>query len=439
MSLFKELSSEFTSRRDVIRNAEATRTRKCFALLEIVCFPLSFASILALLLQFALALAGYGDYVPEVWIRYVSPVLLAGAVGYLTNWLAIMMLFRPYNRKRWLFFWPQGMIPRNKAAIAAKLGDAVGNGLLSPDRIADELRMQAVSFLRRPDVIVSIKEQFQSFFANHQEKVIRFLVPEVQHTILNAVDGMITSGKVRDFWNDVVQPYLTDEENCRKIAGTIVDLIRQNSSGLTDQIRDRLRAHLEKKIDGIPLINIFSEDIAKWVIAFFADRESMQKMLADWLGDSQFRAMLEGNVVKIGDKANAWINSVQSDEQIDAFTERSKEGLKKMISAYLRQAFPEIVKSAIESEKLWLWIENTALPRLGEMLSDFIARHKDDIVGYLKLSQRINDAINEQDVRQFHGMINSITAEHLGAIQVLGFILGAMIGGVQLVLTILLG
>lgn len=39
-----------------------------------------------------------------------------------------------------------------------------------------------------------------------------------------------------------------------------------------------------------------------------------------------------------------------------------------------------------------------------------------------------------QDVREFHNMINSVAAEHLGAIQVLGFLLGAVIGLFQLLI-----
>ena len=54
------------------------------------------------------------------------------------------------------------------------------------------------------------------------------------------------------------------------------------------------------------------------------------------------------------------------------------------------------------------------------------------IIDNLNLSERIKTAIDNQDVRQFHRMINEITAEHLGAIQVLGFLLGILAGLLQL-------
>ena len=67
----------------------------------------------------------------------VSP--LAGAViGYFTNYVAIKMLFRPYNQVKIgpikVPFTP-GLIPKEKERIAAALGTAVGENILTGDTI----------------------------------------------------------------------------------------------------------------------------------------------------------------------------------------------------------------------------------------------------------------------------------------------------------------
>ena len=85
-----------------MRNKEAEGTKRLFAFCEIVCFPLSWLSLLALLGQTVLALCGYKEFLPNWLLTYVLPLLLSGAIGYLTNWIAIMMLFRPYEPKKWL-------------------------------------------------------------------------------------------------------------------------------------------------------------------------------------------------------------------------------------------------------------------------------------------------------------------------------------------------
>ena len=53
------------------------------------------------------------------------------------------------------------------------------------------------------------------------------------------------------------------------------------------------------------------------------------------------------------------------------------------------------------------------------------------------LNNRIEQSIARLNVREFHGMINQVTAEHLGMIQVLGYLLGAIVGTLQQVAALL--
>ncbi len=69
---------------------------------------------------------------------------LNGAViGYITNWLAIKMLFRPREAK-YIFgmklpFTP-GLIPKEKSRIANKVGETVGTHLLNSDSLSKALK-----------------------------------------------------------------------------------------------------------------------------------------------------------------------------------------------------------------------------------------------------------------------------------------------------------
>ena len=74
------------------------------------------------------------------------------------------------------------------------------------------------------------------------------------------------------------------------------------------------------------------------------------------------------------------------------------------------------------------------LPAAEPKIKEFIESQKDTIVQTLDIRNRISQAIDRQDVKEFHDMINSVAAEHLGAIQVLGFVLGAVIGAFQLLI-----
>ena len=52
----------------------------------------------------------------------------------------------------------------------------------------------------------------------------------------------------------------------------------------------------------------------------------------------------------------------------------------------------------------------------------------------LHISQRVQKAVERQDVEEFYQMISNVAAQHLGAIQVLGFILGGVVGLLELLL-----
>jgi uncharacterized membrane protein YheB (UPF0754 family) len=48
------------------------------------------------------------------------------------------------------------------------------------------------------------------------------------------------------------------------------------------------------------------------------------------------------------------------------------------------------------------------------------------IIEKLDIEGRIKKAVDAMDVEEFHGMVNEVSAQHLGAIQVLGYLLGAL-------------
>lgn len=68
------------------------------------------------------------------WIHYLSGPVIGAIIGYFTNYIAVKMLFRPHREIR-IFgihvpFTP-GLIPKRKNALAAAVGHAVADSLLT--------------------------------------------------------------------------------------------------------------------------------------------------------------------------------------------------------------------------------------------------------------------------------------------------------------------
>ena len=65
-------------------------------------------------------------------INLITTPLVAGVVGYVTNKIAIKMLFRPYKPKWYTLGW-QGIVPKTRPKLANKISEIVGQKLLAHD------------------------------------------------------------------------------------------------------------------------------------------------------------------------------------------------------------------------------------------------------------------------------------------------------------------
>ena len=72
-------------------------------------------------------------------VRFVLLVLIGGFIGWLTNKIAIKMLFRPINPHQVLGLRIQGVFPRRKDKIAVSLAEIIEKELLSKEVIMNQL------------------------------------------------------------------------------------------------------------------------------------------------------------------------------------------------------------------------------------------------------------------------------------------------------------
>jgi uncharacterized membrane protein YheB (UPF0754 family) len=92
------------------------------------------------------------------WTRLGLDVLLGSVSGGVTSWVAVVMIFRPYERTLGL----HGAIPKNKARLAKTIGKTVGERLLTPADIVEELQrsgLRAAIETKLSDVAVEALER----------------------------------------------------------------------------------------------------------------------------------------------------------------------------------------------------------------------------------------------------------------------------------------
>ncbi len=75
-------------------------------------------------------------------LQYALGPLLGALIGYITNYIAVKMLFRPYKPikiGKWTLPFTPGIIPKRKGALARAVGNAVGHRLFTGDDLKDLL------------------------------------------------------------------------------------------------------------------------------------------------------------------------------------------------------------------------------------------------------------------------------------------------------------
>ena len=77
-------------------------------------------------------------------LLYFLPVIGA-LIGWLTNWVAVKMLFHPKKPLRLVIITVQGVFPKRQKAFAEKLGNMVANELFSVNEVTSKIREQATN------------------------------------------------------------------------------------------------------------------------------------------------------------------------------------------------------------------------------------------------------------------------------------------------------
>ena len=125
----------------------------------------------------------------NVWVQIGLLVAFATAHGYVGAWLAVRMLFRPRRPVKFLGLtvFPQGMIPRHRAKLAAAIGKAVGEELVSSETIHEQLIGK--DFLRRK--IQGVVDSYtDELLATEYPSLIEALPASVREPVLDAVAGL---------------------------------------------------------------------------------------------------------------------------------------------------------------------------------------------------------------------------------------------------------
>ena len=410
---------------------------RAFAVLECLFQPLSFATLIAAV---ALAVSSRFGHPMPVGLARFFPILLSAAVGYLTNWIAIEMLFKPYERTwrhpfAWLTggYWRQGLVPKNKDAIAVVMGKQVATKLLQPEKLADDLCSMVGGVLEDKSIVASVQDALQRLIGAHDKEIVACLSPKIEEALVAEIDRLVTAENIEAFWDGQIAPRLQSEEVRDEIATLVIGALDKRAPRLAAKVRpmvvSAIRNWVEEKGGMLgSLLSPIAEKLADAIV----DKRTIERGLRDWLNDPETLPALRDELMQFVKAVRDYLKSPEAQAKVGCFVADIRAKFKEYLRNYLETHFADTVGGILHSEQLWQWAASL-IPRFRPELENLIrTKGLPLIVEKLDIEGRIKTAVDNMDVEEFHGMVNDVAAQHLGAIQVLGYILGALAGALLL-------
>lgn len=146
------------------------------------------------------------------YLKYIMPPLIGAVIGYVTNWIAVKMMFRPLKPiklgKFKLPFTP-GIIPKNRNRIAKSIAVAINENLLTNSDLTSKLMSD--------DIQDSIKEKVANF-AMSDEILEDKILKTIDKQKFNQVRGNLTNKLSNSIYLSIL------EANVGEIVGEQVEL-----------------------------------------------------------------------------------------------------------------------------------------------------------------------------------------------------------------------
>lgn len=195
--------------------------------------------------------------------KYIATPIIGAIIGYVTNWIAVKMLFRPRKEIRVfgkrLPFTP-GVIPRGQARLAKAVGNVVETQLLTPEYMGEKLlsedsekefknhmqswvdsQKESDSTLRASVLNVVEEQKLDDFIASAEEDLTDFL----SEKIIAMEPGKLIVDKVMQ----EAQSKLAESMFGMMLGGSFLEKIAgQVQEGIDTYIAENARGYIEKEV-----------------------------------------------------------------------------------------------------------------------------------------------------------------------------------------------
>lgn len=310
--------------------------------------------------------------------------LMGGVIGYITNDIAIRMLFRPRTAKYicgWHIPFTPGIIPKGKGRLADSIGKTISENLMNKEVLENHLLSDEMV-----DKVRSFVEEFVEKQKVNEETVREFLGHYLTEEEINSIASNINRSLTQQ-----LQSKLSDPAVGNKVAELAMNFVSKKLNSEGAQV---LLGGLGGMLGGLPGM-IAGPAIAKLL-------DMLRDPAKDFLADN-INTMLRNNGSEI-------VSGMVSGE-VTSF-------LDKKVCILLEGHDEQLAQVVNTIENLYRTIIKEHLPR---------------ILASVDISKIVHDRIMEMDVKETEKMVLAMMSKELGAIVWLGALLGVIMGSINII------
>lgn len=409
-------------------------------------------------------------------MRFIVPIAIGSIIGYITNWLAIKMLFRPHYEKR-IFgikipFTP-GLIPKERGRIAKSTGEAIASHLITPETITRAIEGERIEESLRNSIVfsidklkssdITIKEFVESFGDGNYLKSLEYIESKISNTILGRIEDDSFKEGLKESLNLLINQKLMESLNDdrsleevipNEIIVKIKDYIGMNKNRISRSLKElilnpNIRRKLLQAID-----NMVEAKLPKLLTTFLPPKiisEKVFEAIFEYLNNENARddivyALIEiiDKIVegKVSDLATNLNDNLSNDEIIKlceniiiniygednrgkliiTVEEKLKEEIHTLLDNFCNKALKDIMNN-IDNNTI------DSIVKYSRMLVHRVAIEKlPSFIEALNIAKIVEDQINSFEVSYAEDIIMDISSKELKAITWLGALLGGLIG-----------
>ncbi|NFM76941.1 DUF445 family protein, partial [Clostridium botulinum] len=243
-------------------------------------------------------------------MKFLIASIIGGIIGYLTNWIAIKMLFRPYEEKR-IFgmkvpFTP-GLIPKEKTRIAKSVGNAIGEHLLSSEIIVKSLCSENMNnrlkiwIRQKVYSLITTKKTLEDKFKEFLDYKYDYFINALKASLSKLTISNLKNEKNRDKVKQIIKIKLDKILSLKGNHITNNYIYKQIKRGLINNTNEYLKS------------NNFKEVLKSLIIENIKDEEVLNKKIGNIIPNN-FTSNIKVYVYRKKDNLSNYINEMLKEE-----------------------------------------------------------------------------------------------------------------------------